>query len=96
MAGDSAYALPTPLLLEIAEMMEAFEAAPSRANTGAGGRREGAVFESVAREFWDGLGDHLGSLDATTELTPYGRFRRFRSEGRTLYLPSSRDGNRHT
>jgi len=82
--------LPTPLLLDIAEMMEAFEAAPSRANTGAGRRREGAVFESVARQFWDGLGDHLGSLGATTELTPYDRFRRFRSEGRTLYLPSGR------
>jgi hypothetical protein len=75
----------------VAQAMFDFEATGSRANTGAGGRQEGAGFEKLVRQWWTAVSDELVQAGATSTVFDQGgkRWRRLRHySGRTLILPA--------
>jgi hypothetical protein len=78
---------PASIALEMYE----FEAEGSRANTGAGGRQEGAGFEKVVRRWWAAVDADLVRAGATRHLFDQNRRRWARlSRGeRSLIIPAS-------
>jgi hypothetical protein len=74
---------------QIAEELYAYEASGSRANTGAGGRQEGAGFERLVRAWWQALHDDLVSRGAEVEHFSSQRrtWARLSSGNRSIILP---------
>ena len=75
--------------------MEAFEAEPSRADTGTGTRREGKQFERLARQFWDAVASWAACGVLGSKCTIKVDSRRWTgllSGKRALYLPQSTEG----
>ena len=77
---------------DLAERMETFEAEASRANTGTGSRREGAGFERLLGELWEGV--RLAAVeDGATCTFVRGagkrRWAKLTNETRSLYLPNN-------
>lgn len=68
-----------------------FEAAGSRANTGAGGRQEGAGFEKLVRRWWDAVSEDLvqsGALPTVFDQSGKRWVRLSHPSGRAIILPA--------
>lgn len=86
--------LPTLALARLVQQMEDFEAAPSKARTGTGSRREGDAFEALVARLWSALVGYLATRGCALERvdlakTGKRRWTRVSHEDRALYLPDA-------